>query len=70
MAYAAALSSFDAAKAEASRQSRYLAAYAKPTRAEKPEYPQRETILAIVLLFSFLIWVVSSLIYYSLRERR
>lgn len=70
MAYAAALSAYDAAKAEANRQSQYLAAYTKPTRAEKAEFPQREIILAAVFLFSFLIWVISSLIYYSLRERR
>lgn len=70
VAYATALSSFDAAKAEANRQSQYLAAYAKPTRAEKAEYPQRALLLAGVFLFSFLIWVISSLIYYSLHERR
>lgn len=68
--YAAALSTFDAAKADANRESLYLAAYAKPTRAAKPEYPQRGILLLTVTLFSFLIWVVSSLIYYSLRERR
>ncbi len=70
MAYAAALSSYDAAKAEANRQSQYLAAYAKPTRAEKPEYPQREILIGAIFLFSLLIWIISSLIYYSLRERR
>lgn len=69
-AYAAAQANFDAAKAEANRQTLYLAAYSKPTRAEKAEFPQRELLLATVLLFSFLIWIVSSLIYYSLRERR
>lgn len=68
--YAAALSTFDAAKADANRESLYLAAYAKPTRAARPEYPRRGILLLTVILFSFLIWVVSSLIYYSLRERR
>ena len=69
-AYATALSSFDGSKAEANRQSRYLAAYVAPTRAERAEFPQRILILGTVALFSFLIWIVFSLIYYSLRERR
>jgi len=69
-AYAASLSARDAAVAEANRQSRYLATYIKPTLAEKSEYPQRVILLAIVGLFSFLIWAIFSLVYYSLRDRR
>ena len=68
-AYIAALSTYDGARAEANRQSRYLAAYIRPTLAEQSEFPQRELMLAMVVLFSFLIWSVLSLIYYSLRDR-
>lgn len=68
--YATSLSALDASRAEANRQSRYLAAYISPTLAERPEFPQRELILAFVLLFSFLIWSIFSLIYYALRDRR
>ena len=69
-AYVAALSAFDGARAEADRQSRYLAAYIRPTLAERAEYPQREMILGIISLFSFLIWAIVCLIYYSLRDRK
>jgi capsular polysaccharide transport system permease protein len=69
-AYASALSTFDTSKAEATRQSRYLAAYITPTLAEQAEYPQRARLLATVSLFAFLIWVIGSLIFYALRERR
>ncbi len=69
-AYASALSAFDTAKAEATRQSRYLAAYITPTLAEQAEYPQRFRLLAMVGLFALLIWVIGSLVFYALRERR
>ena len=68
-AYAATLSAFDAARAEANRQSRYLAAYIQPTLAQRAEFPQREVLLALVALFSFLSWAIISLIYYALRDR-
>lgn len=68
--YATSLSALDASRAEANRQSRYLAAYIRPTLAERAEFPQRELILAFVLLFSFLIWSIFSLVYYALRDRR
>ncbi|MFT5796959.1 MAG: capsular polysaccharide transport system permease protein [Candidatus Azotimanducaceae bacterium] len=69
-AYAASLSARDAAVAEANRQSRYLAAYIKPTLAERSEFPQRLMLVGIIGLFSFLIWAIFSLVYYSLRDRR
>ncbi len=69
-AYAAALSAFDAARAEANRNSRYLATYISPMKAEKPEFPQRGLLVAIIAAFSFLTWAIMSLVYYSLRDRR
>lgn len=68
-AYAASQAAYESARAEANRQSRYLAAYITPTLAERPEFPQRVLLLAIVSLFSFLIWTISTLIYYALRDR-
>lgn len=69
-AYVTALAAYDAARAEANRKSRYLAAYISPTLAEKSEFPQRELIVALVALFAFLGWAILSLIYYSFRDRR
>lgn len=69
-AYAVALSAFDAARAEANRQSRYLAAYIQPTLAERSEFPNRPLVIGTVALFSFLIWAIMALVYYALRDRR
>ena len=69
-AYAAALSALDGARAEANRQSRYLAAYIRPTLAERAEFPQRALILGLVTLFAFLAWAILSLVLYALRDRR
>ena len=69
-AYSAALSALDAARADARRESRYLAAFIRPTLAEKSEFPQRELLVALVGAFSFLIWAISSLIFYALRDRK
>ncbi|WP_370162382.1 sugar transporter [Limimaricola soesokkakensis] len=68
-AYTAALAAYDAAQAEAERQSRYLATYIRPTLAERSQFPQREMLIGIVALFGFLAWAISSLVYYSLRDR-
>lgn len=69
-AYVSALSAYDAAVAEARRQSRYLAAYIEPTLAEKPLYPQRLTILLVSTFVLFSLWAIGTLVYYSLRDRR
>lgn len=68
--YIAALSTLDSAQAEAQRQSRYLAAYIKPSLPQRAQYPQRELLVGLVALFSFLGWGVLALIFYSLRDRR
>lgn len=69
-AYAAAFSAMDGARAEASRQSRYLAAYIRPTLAQQAEYPQRALLLGLVALFTFLTWGILTLIFYALRDRK
>ena len=67
-AYLAALSAYDGARAEANRQSRYLAAYIRPTLAERAEFPQRSLLIGLVALFSFLTWAIAGLVFYSLRD--
>jgi capsular polysaccharide transport system permease protein len=68
--YASGLVNYDLAQKEAQRQSRYLAAYIKPTLAETSQNPDRPLLVALTLLFSLFIWGILALIYYSLRDRR
>ena len=69
-AYITALSSYDAAQAEARRKSRYLAAYMEPTLAETAEYPRRATLSMLITLFVFLAWAIGALVIYSVKDRR
>ena len=69
-AYLAAMASLDAAKAEAQRQSRYLASYTTPSMAEAATYPQRGLISVLTAVFLTLAWSICVLIFYSLRDRR
>ncbi len=69
-AYLSALAAHDAARAEAQRQSRYLAAHVRPTLAQTAEYPQRLRITALAGLFLLLGWSVLTLIAWSVRDRR
>lgn len=68
--YRATLAAVDVARAKASRQSRYLATYVQPTRAQSSEYPQRLAITALAGLFLLLLWSICALVYYSIRDRR
>jgi capsular polysaccharide transport system permease protein len=68
--YRLALSAYDAAQAEARRQSRYLAAHITPTLAEKSKFPDRTLLLGIIAIFSVLLWATIVLIGYSLKDRR
>ena len=67
--YRAALTALQVARDDAARQSRYLATYIKPTRAEEPEYPQRWILAGLAGLFLVLVWSIVTLIYYSIRDR-
>ena len=69
-AYQAARTAYEVARAEASRQSRYLAAHTAPTLAETSRFPERGTLFAIVSAFLVMLWSIGTLIYYSLRDRR
>lgn len=68
--YKAALAAYDASLAEAQRQSRYLAAHVNPTLPEAATRPDRLLSLGMVALFSLLIWGISVLAAYALRDRR
>jgi len=68
--YRAALASLSLATANAQRQSQYLAVFIHPTTAERAEYPHRALLFGLVALFSFLVWAIFALIYYSIRDSR
>jgi capsular polysaccharide transport system permease protein len=68
--YRVALAALDVARDRASRQTRYLAAYIRPTLAQAPEYPQRWVLLGLIALLLVLSWSILSLVYYSIRDRR
>ncbi len=67
--YRAALTALEAARAEATRQSRYLATYIKPTMAQDSEYPDRFMLAGLAGLFLLLTWSILARIYYSIRDR-
>lgn len=69
-AYVAALSTYDSAKAESQRTSRYLAAHVLPTMAEVSRYPERLAMLGLLALFLGLAWSIGTLVVYSLKDRR
>lgn len=66
----ASLTALDLARANAARQSRYLATYIAPTLPQSPLYPQRWMLLGLTGLFSLLTWAIMALIYYSIRDSR
>jgi capsular polysaccharide transport system permease protein len=68
--YTAALAALDVARANAARQSRYLATYVAPTLPETSEYPRRWTLFGLAALFLVLSWSILVLIYYSVRDSR
>ncbi|MGO4909639.1 sugar transporter [Pseudorhodobacter sp. W20_MBD10_FR17] len=67
--YRAARAALDLARANASRQSRYLATYIAPTMAQTSEYPRRGVIFGLAGLFLLLGWAIMALVYYSIRDR-
>lgn len=68
--FRSAQASYDAAIAEAQRQSRYLAAHIEPKIAEASVAPDRPWFLGSVFGVTMLIWSIGLLIYYSIRDRR
>ena len=69
-AYTQAMAALAAARAEARRQSRYLAAHVLPTTAEQSLYPRRTMLAGLALLFLTLGWGILMLVYYNIRDSR
>lgn len=68
-AYRAALTTRDSALANATRQSQYLVTYIAPTLAESAGFPQRFLMLSLAALFACLLWGISVMVYYSVRDK-
>ena len=68
--YLAARTAYDNALTEAQRQSRYLAAYIRPTLAEESRHPRHFELSALVAGFGVLLWSIGLLVYYRVRDRR
>ena len=68
--YLAAQTVLDTTQAEAQRQSRYLATYAKPSFPETPQYPRRTNLSILSASVLLLTWLVGLLVYYGIKDRR
>lgn len=68
--FRSAQATYDAAVAEALRQSRYLAAHIEPKMAESSLAPRRAWLLTCVFGVMLLGWAIMLLVYYSIRDRR
>lgn len=66
--YASALSSLEQARMDADRQQRYLAVFARPLPAQDAIYPQRLRNALLILVASFVLWAIATLIAYAVRD--
>ena len=69
-AYTQTLAGLAAARAEARRQSRYLAPHVRPTLATTALYPRRFLLAGLAGLFLLIGWGVLMLVYYNVRDSR
>ena len=69
-AHQAARVAYEAALANAQRQTRYLAAHIAPTLAERSLEPSRPWLLAMGAGLALILWSILILVYYSVRDRR
>jgi capsular polysaccharide transport system permease protein len=67
--YRASLTAREVARDDVARQSRYLATYITPTRAQSSQYPERFILSALAGMFLLLVWSILALVYYSIRDR-
>lgn len=66
--YQSSLTNYENARMRASNNQTYLATYVQPGLPEIASYPRVFVDTLLVLLSAFGIWVVSTLIYYSIRD--
>lgn len=69
-AYLASQAAYDQAVTNAQHKSAYLATFVSPTLAEASTAPNRPLTAFLTALIGFLLWSVTVLVYYALRDRR
>lgn len=69
-AYTAVLAQYEQARADARRKHRYLLSHIGPTKAEKALYPQKEAIMAMLVIGLFCFWLVFVMIFFNVKDRR
>jgi len=69
-AYFTALASREAARIEADRMQRYLAAFVQPTLPEKSLHPKRAQNILIFAAFATMLWAIGVMLVYLVREHR
>lgn len=69
-AFIQALGGLAAARAEARRQSRYLAPHIQPTLAEESLYPRRLALAGLTGFFLLIGWMILTMVYYNIRDNR
>nr|WP_321455508.1 hypothetical protein [uncultured Cohaesibacter sp.] len=67
-AYLSALTSLERARVEAYRQQRYLTTFIPPSIPEEALYPKRFHVALTTFLVALIVWAVSVLIFYSVRD--
>ena len=67
--YLATLTSLEQAQIEARRQSRFLVPHIIPTESEESRHPQRAMLVLAVLGVTAVVWMVTVLIIYNVRDR-
>jgi capsular polysaccharide transport system permease protein len=67
-AYVTALASREAARLEADRAQRYLAAFVKPATPQSATYPKRLQNILIFAGFAVMLWGIGVMIVYIIRE--
>lgn len=66
--YASALTSLEQARMDADRLQRYLAVFAQPLYPQDAIYPRRMRNIILVIVASFVFWVIGTLVTYAVRD--
>ena len=66
--YASALTSLEQARMDSDRLQRYLAVFANPLPPQDAIYPRRVRNMVLVVVASFVFWVIATLVTYAVRD--